>query len=201
MNSNSENYSFCELLGDIRCSNVNTLAYLVALVDSKENVIADLNIAKFILSWLHDVEEQSESASDLLSRQDPGQNKYFPIGYYPQTPVMMTFKWSPISSMIQQGWNPLVINREIKKRACVTGIFEAKQISSIKSHSECQNPEELFWHVLAKTAHKAIGRNLLISVIAKPGWSYEDNIGRPNNFTLAEAEKADRVIWQRTPKV
>ncbi len=188
-----DDYTFFGLLNN-DVQNTKSLAYLIALVDSK---VVDFKKAKFALVYLFDIEEQIESASELLSRQK-GSN--FPAGYYPQTPVMVALEWSPISAMLEQNWQPVFLVRETRQRASALGIWEAKAVDSCKSFDECETPKELFWHVLAKVAQKALERNLLISVIAKPGWSYENNIEKLNNLTLAEAEKADRVIWQRTPK-
>ncbi len=176
---------------------ITTLAYLVALVDSSQNAVANLDKAKFVLRWLFDVEEQVENAPELLSRQH---NQYFPKAFYPQSPVMLTLKWSPISAMLERGWEPIVLDREDKGRACAFGIWKVETVESYKPFEACQTPEELFWHVFGKVAEKAKSRGLLICIIAKPGWSYEDNFGMPCNLTLAEAQEADRVIWQRTPK-
>jgi hypothetical protein len=70
-----------------------------------------------------------------------------------------------------------------------------------KSREECVTPEELFWHVLKKVADKAKDKGLMLSVVAKPGWSYHAPVAVLRNLTQAEVEKADRVIWQRTPRV
>jgi hypothetical protein len=194
MNYPIADYTFLGLKSD---DPVTTLAYLIALVDSDQNAIVDPAKAKLVLRWLFDIEEQVESASELLIRQE--ENRYFPKGYHPQSPVMLAPEWSPIAAMLEHGWEPFVLVREMKRRACASGIWRIKAIETNKPGQEFETPQKLFWHVLGKAAEKAKIRGLLISVIAMPGWSYKSNIGRPCNLTLAEAEKADRVVWQRTP--
>lgn len=173
---------------------INTIAYLVGLVDSPMNDIAEVGQAKFVLRYLFDVEEQVGSAADLITVQ----SKSCPPGYFPQTPVMLTLAWSPIAALLERSWEPVVLNREDKGMACASGIWLPKHVESSKALSDCETPEDLFWYVLKNAVEKATVRNLYISIVAKPGWSYESNKGRPNNLTFAEAEKADRIIWQRT---
>ena len=178
-----------------------SLAYLIALVDSEKNEVINLDKAKYVLRWLNDAEEQVESSSDLISLLH---GKYFPKGFYPQTPTMMTISWSPISAMLERGWEPVALTRTpgLKRRACASGIWTATALESAKvSYEECETPEQLFWHLMGKVVEKARTRGQLISVITKPGWCYQSNIGLPSNLTLAEAQEADRVIWQRTPRL
>lgn len=184
---------------------ITTLAYLVSLVESPEHEIANLKTAKFVLELLFSIEEQVANASELLSLQE----KNLPKAFFPQTPVMLARRWSPISALLEQGFSPLALAREVRvpgsrrlgRMACASGIWRINSLRSAKGVDECVSPEELFWHVLKASVEKANKKNLLLSIIAQPGWSYEDNIDRPQNLTLLEAEKADRVIWQRTPRV
>ena len=46
-------------------SGLTTVAYLVALVDTRQNDCINPRTAKFILRWLFDVEEQVKSAKNL----------------------------------------------------------------------------------------------------------------------------------------
>jgi len=175
---------------------VDTLVYLVGLVDTADNEVSKLEKANFMLSFLYDVEEQVESVSHLLERQQ----EIFPKGYYPQTPVMMTLKWSPIAALLERGLEPVVLSRETDWMDCASGIWEIKAVESAKPREACETAEELFWHVLKKVADKAKGKGLLLSIVAQPGWDYHDEVSVLRNLTQAEAEEADRVIWQRTPR-
>ena len=197
MNYRVEDYTFWGLFshGVQKETLINTLAYVIALVDGAENGIADPKTAIFVLRYLFEAEEQAQSASELASLHS---GKYFPKAYYPQTPVMLTLGWSPISAMLECGWKPLALARQDKNMACASSIWESKRVENALPYEQCAAPEELFWHVLDKAAQKAKSRGLLLSIAASPGWSYKSNIGRPGNLTLAEAQKADRVIWQRT---
>jgi hypothetical protein len=175
---------------------LKTLAYLVALADSAKNTILELETANFVLRYLFDAEEQTDSASELLAIQET----YFPKYYYPQTPVMLTPGWSPISALLELGWDPVALNRENTMRACASGMWRPQQIPNAKDLQQCETPEELFWYVMSKVGEKASAKGLMISIVAKPGWSYSTNFGRPGNLCLAEAGRADRVIWQRNPR-
>jgi len=176
---------------------ISTLAYIIGLVDSPENAIADLKKAKYVLRYQFDIEEQIHSAEELLSIQE----KNFPKGFYPQTPVMLTIRWSPIAALLERGLNPTMLRRESDGMACASGIWEVQLIKDIVLSTRLETPEELFWHVLDRVIAKAKVRGHLLSIVAQPGWSYRSNVERPQNLTLEEAQKADRVIWQRTPRL
>ena len=175
---------------------IDTLAYLVALVESAESAVIDLKEAHFTLSFLFDIEEQVKNSSELLLRQ----KKSFPKGFSPQTPVMLTLGWSPISALLERKLQPVVLTREPGRMACATGIWPANLNISFKRYEECATQDDLFWYVLGKTFEKAKDQGRFVSIIACPGWDYDDNTERPCNFDLSEAQKADRVIWQRTPR-
>jgi hypothetical protein len=174
---------------------IKTLGYVVALVDSPENEALNLEKARFILSYLFAVEEQVTSPADLLSVQE----RSFPAAYLPQTPVMLTLRWSPISAMLERGWQPIKLSRETTGMACASGVWAVRGVEDARSFGDCRTPEELFWHILQKVVEKARMRNLLISIIARPGWSYETDVGMLRNLSSAAAGEADRVIWQRAP--
>ena len=198
MKYNSPDYSFWGLSskGIQRETPITSLVYLIALVDTAESEIVDLKKAYFTLAWLFDVEEQVETAAELLSVQAED----LPLEFHPQTPVMVTSRWSPISALLERDWEPIVLSREDKPWACASGIWRPKTVENCKPYSECGTSEELFWSILKEVAQKAQAKDRLISLVAKPGWSYESNVDRPHNIDLAEAKKADRVIWQRTPR-
>lgn len=206
VNYKIEDYTFWGLLnhGEPMETPVTTLAYVVGLVDKPQNVIANPENAKKVLAYLFDVEEQIGTAQELLSRQESFFLRIETKEYYPQTPVMLTLRWSPISAILEHGWKPLTLARHgagtSGRRACASGIWEGRPVENTKPYDESGTPEQLFWHVLQKVVEQAEKRGLLISVIAKPGWSYESEVVRRlDNLTIDEAREADRVIWQRTP--
>jgi hypothetical protein len=176
---------------------LESLAYLVALVDSAQNEICDLDKTESVLAWLYEVEEQAKSAADLVSQQN---SIFFPKGYFPQTPVMATLKWSPISEMLERGWDPLFLKRAATPMACASGIWKPEEVRNAPSLENCKTHRELFWHIMMKVVQKVSSRGLLLSVVAQPGWTYHKNLEAPCNFSLEEAKKADRVVWQRTPR-
>jgi hypothetical protein len=197
MNQEARDYSFWGLLsnGERIDTPITTLAYVVAIVDSPQNPAADLEKAQFILSYLFEVEEQVSSAAELLVRQE----RSFPKGFHPQTPVMLTLRWSPIAALLDYGWHPLALTRESGRMACASGVWSPTTIEAHKSHENCETPEELFWHVISKASSKAKAQGGFLGIIASPGWDFDDDVLQ--NLSLAEARKAGRVIWQRTPRV
>jgi hypothetical protein len=174
---------------------ITSLAYIIGLVKTAQNEIGDAQKAHSVISFLFETEEQAESGPDLVSLQ-----KYYPQGFFPQTPAMVVLKWSPIFAMLERGWEPLVLSRETRPWSCASGIWKPQAVEHSKPYEECWNPEELFWSVLSAVVGKAKARDLLVCVSACPGWSYEDYLDSPCNLDLEEAKKADRVIWQRTPR-
>lgn len=198
INYDSAKYSFSALYGPARPNEprLTTLVYLLSLVDTPENEIIKLDKAKFVLAYLYELEEQVATATELRAVQ----GKHFPKSFYPQTPVMVTLEWSPICAMLQGGWLPIHLLRENRRWACASGIWQPRPVQNVKPYEECETPEELFWSILNKVVQKANARDLLISLISCIGWDYDSNIGMPRNLSSVEAEHADRVIWQRTPK-
>lgn len=195
MNEKIADYTFAGLLGSNAPPPLTSLAYLVALVESSDNGILDLTTAKFVLRYLFDVEEQVKHPLELIAVMERG----FPKSFLPQTPVMVTEKWSPVSAVLESGWRPEKLFREEKPMACTSGVWQPRDAAGAKPRNECNTAELLFWHIIDKVVTKAKLRSLLINIVAMPGWSYKSNIGRPQNLTLEEAQQADRVIWQRTP--
>ena len=148
---------------------ITTLAYLIGLIETPTNGAADLKTAKYILRYLFDIEEQVRSASELISVQE----EYFPKEFYPQTPVMLTNQWSPISELINRSYAPSTLKREAKRMACAVGIWEPQAIKNLELSKTSETPEALFWHTLSQVLEKAKDRSQLIIIIAMPGWRYE----------------------------
>jgi hypothetical protein len=177
-----------------------TLAYLVGLVDRENHGITQLIAAERILEWLFDLEEQVKSASELVLNQERCFLRYFPIGYYPQTPVMLTRKWSPISALLERGLEPLVLRKGDKPRGVATGVWSPVAILDAKEVSNCNTVEELFWGIVSLAFDRAKERQMLVNVVAQPGWNYETKIGSLPKWADKEVAKADRILWKRTPE-
>ncbi len=173
---------------------IDSLAYLISLVDSPENKITNPDVAANVLAIAYDADEQI-SVSERLSWQE----QVLPKGYYPQTPAMLTQKWSPIAAMLDQGFSPLVLRRDPSSCAAATGIWGTSPFRSSKSIGDCITVQELFWSVLGKAFCRAGERELLVSIVAQPGWSYERGVGVLENLADADLILADKILWQRTP--
>jgi hypothetical protein len=177
-----------------------SLVYLIGLVDKANHAISDPVAAKRILSWLYEIEEQTEDAIHLDVRQSQFFSRYFQEGYYPQTPCMVTQAWSPIAALLESGFEPVVLRREHKILAAATGIWEPVSKGGVKEINRCVTADELFWRLLSEVCTRATERHMWVSIIAQPGWHYNAAIGSLPKWSSAEVEKADRIIWQRTPE-
>ena len=113
---------------------------------------------------------------------------------------MVTKAWCPIGSMLERGFEPLVLRREEKIRAAATGIWDPVASDNRKEPSSCHTVEELFWAILQQVSQRGTERGLWVSIVAQPGWFYPSAIGSLPKWSRGEIEKADRVIWQRTPE-
>ncbi len=196
-NYNIADYTFLGLFDNGRESPIiKSIAYLISLVEEKQCSFLDLEKQKLMLRGLFDVEEQVTTAAELLDIQ----KKVVPPGVFPQTPVMVTSEWSPIAAMLERRWMPITLIRESRPMACASGVWDLTSIDAPENYEQCNTQQELFWFTMGKVIQKAKNRRLLINVAAKPGWSYESNIDRPRNLSFAEAERADRVVWRRTPR-
>ncbi len=189
-------YSFLGLCNHGRPLGPPTLAYLVGLADSPRHIVGDPSTAKSILRFMFDFEELAESAAWLVDAQ----KGFVPEGYHPQTPALLTKSWSPVSAMLEQGFNPVVLNREEKQRAVATGIWEPASLGSFKPIKNPSTVEQLFWEVLREAFRRAAERKMLVSLIAMPGWSYDTKIGSLPKWSAKEVAKADRILWKRTPE-
>ena len=123
---------------------VDSMSYLIGLIDSPEHEVGNPRNAKGLLSCLFDVEEQQENAAELLKVQKVLLMKY----YYPQTPCMLTKGWCPIGAVLGRGLKPVKLQREAKVRAAATGIWEPVSFKSEKSVADSRTVEDLFWAIL-----------------------------------------------------
>ena len=197
---NPADYSFHGLCRDGKsrpqAKSLNSLIYVVGLVDSINNKAASLRWVNANLSPIYDVEEQIQDAPDLLSWQ----REILPAGYYPQTPCMLTVAWSPIATMLEQGFEPIVLRRDPDGLACATGIWESFAFESTSHIGDAENFEQLFWAILSEAFHRAKERKMLISIIAKPGWSYQTGAGSLPKWNEDEIAEADKILWKRVPE-
>jgi hypothetical protein len=193
---NAADYSFEGLCQGKSQAKVNSLIYVVGLVDSINNKAASLRWVNANLSPIYDVEEQIEDAPDLLSWQ----REILPAGYYPQTPCMLTRAWSPIGTMLDQGFEPIVLRRDAEGPACATGIWESFSFQSTSRIDDAENFEHLFWAILSETFRRAKERKMLVSIIAKPGGSYKMGSGSLPKWSEDEIAEADKILWKRVPE-
>src|SRR4030095_1159317 len=130
---------------------------------------AETEPAKRVLSWLYDCEGQAVNA-DQIKVNEKFFLRYFPGGFFPKTPVMITNRWSPISAMLAQSFLPTVLNREPKGRSVATGIWTPPQVQIGMDLEDAATDEDLFWGIMKMVAEIAIQENALISIVAEPGW-------------------------------
>ncbi len=180
-------------------SPTSPLAYAVGLVDSVDSGILEPRAASFqVLSQMYEMEGISSSPRALLGNQE----QFLPPGYFPQTPVMVTVNWSPITLMLERGFEPLVLKRANLGggRDVAVGIWRPMEIAETKRLDECTTFEELFWFIMKEASARARHRGKLVSITAKPGFSYKDSIGSLPNWSERKLKAADRILWRRTPE-
>lgn len=202
MNYPTEDYTFDGLscpLGSVvtdpeRCP---SLCYMVSLINSPTHAISDTIVAKRIISWLYEFEEQAVNAEHLKVGEGFFK-RYFEGGFYPQTPCMITKQWSPISALLESGFYPRVLNREIKARAVATGIWDPPML--LEATKPPQPVGDFFWSIMEKVSRLAVERKMWISVIAEPGWDYTAAISSLPDWPIEEVEKSGRILWKRTPE-
>lgn len=177
---------------------LTSLCYLVGLVNSPSHSISDVLPAKRILPWLYEVEEQATNAEHLKSFEQ-FYNRFFDGGFYPKTPCMVVREWSPIGAMLEREFEPLILNREERIRACATGLWNPiKGLSHLKIEL-AETDESLFWAIMANVSQMAVEQGMWISVVAAIGWDYESAIGSLKPWLPEEVARAGRVLWKRTP--
>ena len=174
-----------------------SLCYLVSLVNAAHHKIADPLAAKRIISWLYDAEEQAVNAKHLKAAEEFF-DRYFEGGFFPKTPCMVVDSWSPIGLMLERGMEPLVLNREPKRRAVASGIWDPKSIRCTGKVELSKTDEELFWAILSKVSHIASDQEMWLNIIAAPGWMYEKAIKSLPVWSANEVEITGRVLWKRT---
>ncbi len=191
-------FTFDALCGNFKSPKIDTLAYLVGLVDLEIHVMADPKKAKHVLYVLSEAEEQIEDADNLLGWQA----EVHPKNYFPQTPMMLVKNWSPIVAVIEKGFKPESLKWcSAGPSNIASGIWKPRICEGAKKISDCQTDEELFWGIMNEVFKRAIDRNLLVNIIATIGWSYDhQGVGALAVWDAKEIAKADRVIWQRTIK-
>lgn len=192
-----EDYSFDSLRGGNRGDKIETLAYLIGLVDSSSNSAGDLDTAQFrILLPLSEVESYAECASDLLKLQAG----FLPENYFPLTPVMFVKRWSPISFMLQRGFEPCVLNLKTDggPHAVATGIWAPAALAHTVRLEDCASDEELCMALINEAFNRARSRGWYVNVIAQVGWKYESQVGRLQMFSEREVSKSGRILWKST---
>lgn len=193
-------YTFAGLEGSSNPERFPSLCYLVGLVDSPTHKISEALPAKRILSWLYDVEEQCLNAEHLKHREIFF-DRYFPSGYHPQTPCMLAKLWSPISAMLERGFEPEILSRDSRPSVIVaSGIWKPPVISGAIEIENAKTVEELYWAIMVEASRRANDRKMWISIIAQPGWDYESAIDSLPCWSAEEVAKSGRILWKRTPE-
>jgi hypothetical protein len=194
---NLEDYSFDALCGKNVGAKINTLAYLIGLVDSYRHPAGDPDTARYnILNPLSEAEVNVGKATDILKMQV----EFLPINYLPLTPVMFVRKWSPVSFMLQKGFLPQVLNRKTENapHAVATGIWKPGTPVRARGIGDCTSDEELFWTLINEAFARAIDQGRLVNIIAEVGWKYESQVGRLQPLSDTEISKAGRILWKST---
>ncbi|NJM54881.1 MAG: hypothetical protein HC841_02180 [Verrucomicrobiae bacterium] len=200
----SHNYTFKGLLDRVQppysdCPDRGcALLYLVSLADSAIHPITDYQKARNMVPWLYDIEEQSETPEELLQTCADGFNTFFNEPLEPKTPCILTNQWSPISALLERGYEPVSLTRREKYYSAATGIWEPIQVDKAKSIADATTDEELFWAIMSEVSSIASEQRKLISLVASPGWSYEDAIGKLVEWSAEEVKRSGRLLWKRT---
>jgi hypothetical protein len=176
---------------------IETLAYVVGLVDSEQHVAGIPDTARHkILYPLSECEVHVARAKDILKMQA----QFLPSNYLPQTPVMFVRRWSPITSMLNKGFEPITLTRKAENApfAVATGIWKAGIAPGAKKVPDCTTDEELFWAIMSEVFEKARNQVSCVNIIAEVGWSYKKQVGRLQTMNDKEVAKSGRVIWKST---
>jgi hypothetical protein len=192
-----EDYTFEALCLDNGSPVIDTLAYVVGLVDSENHAAANPDTARYdILCPLSECEGYVDSGREILGMQA----EFLPANYWPQTPVIFARRWSPITAMLEKGIEPVNLTRKTEKapHAIATGIWRPGIAPAAKEIDDCTTDEELFWAIMNQVFTRASGRGLYINILAEVGWAYESQIGSLQVLSKDEIEKSGRVLWQST---
>jgi hypothetical protein len=183
-----------------------SLAYVVSLVDSADHEILHWSTAARVLTLEYETNQQLQSPEQVLDWQ----RESVPKGFYPQTPVIIAYCWSPLSFMLEKSLVPVALTRDDAPGAIAIGIWtpeilnDASRAAAIyqtakRTVADARTNEELFATVMVEALSRGLKRGKLVSVIATPGWGYEDNIGSLAKWSDEEIAKADKILWKRTP--
>jgi len=197
---NVDDFTFEALCLPIIGDKINTLAYVVGLVDSVTHPAGDPDTARYnILYSLSDAEEHMETPEDLLDWQ-ADMEKILPQNYLPQTPVMFVQRWSPIIAMIEKGFEPESLRRyaENAPHAVASGIWKPNTYAGAKNIEDCTSDEDLFWAIMTEAFKRAKDRGYFVSIIAEVGWSYDDMIGSLPEWDDEQVARSGRILWKRT---
>src|SRR3954451_9328915 len=165
-----EDYDFLGLCANGKpLGTVTSLGYLVGLMDSTSNLMASPEKAGRMIGWICDIEEQVKDGADLVNSVA----ERLP-GYLPQTPVMLTKSWSPIGEMLEHNLQPLLLSRRSRIRSTATGVSQPMGVPFVTTVENAVTQEALFWAILSEVSKRATQRQLLVSVIACPGWMYKE---------------------------
>ncbi len=198
---NPTNYCFSALAGADDPQRFPSLCYLIGLTDSPNHKISEILSSKRILPWLYDCEEQFLNAEHLRARQQKYFGRFFSGEYLPQTPCMVVNLWSPIAAMLERGFQPEILQRDSRPvMAIATGIWKPQPVSSAATIESAQTVEDLFWAIMVEVTRKALARKMWINIVAQPGWDYKAAVNSLQKWSKDEVEKADRVLWRRTPE-
>jgi hypothetical protein len=174
-----------------------SLVYLIGLVATGEHKIKQPDVAYRILSWLFELEEQVETGTALLQRQNAFFQRHFSAETYaPQTPCMLTLAWCPIGALLERGHQPLILGKQQRLLAAASGVWPPGDNEEAGEISGARTDEDLFWAIFKAVSERAKARKLLVSLIAKPGWALHmaESLSPLNEQEVA---KADRVLWFR----
>jgi hypothetical protein len=192
-----EEYTFEALCLHTVSEEVDTLAYLIGLVDSEKHVAGNPFKARYdILYPLSEGEGQVVSPEDLVGMQA----EFLPSNYLPQTPVMFARRWSPITALLEKGFKPFSLARDARNAptAVAAGIWRPGIVEAAKDILDCTTDEELFWAIMSKVFDRARDRDWLVSIIAEVGWSYDTQVGRLQDWSDEEIAQTGRVLWKST---
>ena len=195
-NYNPDEYTFEALCLKNVGPKINTLAYVVGLVDSPTHKAGNPENARYdILYLLSEGEEEMRGPEDLMDWQ----GEVLPSNYFPQTPVLFVQRWSPIAAMLKQGFEPETLQWLGKApHAVATGIWKPNTYVGAKSINDCKSDEKLFWSIMTETFNRAKDRGLFVNIISQVGWSYEEMIGSLPEWNTKKIAKSGRILWKRT---
>jgi hypothetical protein len=175
---------------------IDTLAYLVGLVDSVKHPAGNPDTARYkILYPISEGEHHMETPEDLVdwSAQILLEN------YLPQTPVMFVQRWSPIIAMIENGFEPESLMRlAAGPSAVASGIWKPNTCAGAKNFNDCESDEDLFWTIMTESFRRAKEHGYLVNIIAQVGWSYDHMIGGLAKWDDERVAKSGRILWKRT---